>query len=63
MANLNKSFERKCQLWGWVLFIISSLFYGAASIRAGDMLGILGSLFFFVACLFFFIPFFFSAHD
>ena len=62
-AKLRKLFERKCQLWGWVLFITSSVFYGAASIRTGDLLGILGSLFFLVACFVFLIPFFFSDGD
>ena len=52
--------EKKCQIWGWVLFIASALFYGASAIRSGDLLGILGSLFFLVACFVFLIPFVFT---
>lgn len=54
----NKStFDRNCHIIGWSLFIISSLFYMAASIRAGDTIGLLGGLFFFAACLIFLLPF------
>jgi len=59
MAKNAKSFEIKCQLGGWLLFIASALFYGIASIRSGDLLGFLGSLFFLVACFVFLIPFVF----
>ncbi|MBC2703634.1 hypothetical protein [Desulfobacula sp.] len=59
MTGSRLSFERKYQIWGWALFIVSSLFYGAASIRAGDLLGVLGSLFFLVACIVFLVPFLF----
>ena len=51
--------EKKCQIWGWLLFIVSALFYGAAAIRAGDLLATLGSLAFLVACFVFLIPFVF----
>ncbi len=53
-----KSFDRKCQIWGWLLFIASAIFYGVASIRSGDMISFLGSLFFLIACFAFLIPFF-----
>ena len=58
MAGPGFSFEKKIQVWGWVLFIASACFYGAAGIRSRDMLSILGSLFFLVACIVFLIPFF-----
>ena len=57
MRDNKAKFERVCQLLGWGLFIISALFYGWASIRSGDVLGFLGSFFFFVACVVFLIPF------
>ena len=63
MAKNAKSFEIKCQLGGWFLFIVSALFYGIASIRAGDFLGFLGSLFFLVACFVFLIPFAFQGRS
>lgn len=49
-------FEKKCQVWGWVLFIISAVFFVAAAVRAGDWLGLMGSLFFLVACFVFLVP-------
>ena len=60
MEKYGKSFEIKCQLGGWILFIASALFYGIASIRAGDLLGFMGSLFFLVACFVFLLPFVFQ---
>jgi len=45
------------QLCGWVSFILSSLFYMASSFKIGDVLGFCGGALFFVACLFFFVPF------
>ncbi len=44
------------QLCGWVLFIFSALFFIASSIRAGDMLSLMGGLLFLFACLVFLIP-------
>ena len=44
---------RMFQLWGWILFIVSALFFIAASVRAGDMLGLGGGIFFLIACFVF----------
>jgi hypothetical protein len=41
---------------GWLLFIVSALFFTAAAWRAGDMLALVGSLFFLVACFSFLVP-------
>ncbi|MGF1472820.1 MAG: cytochrome oxidase subunit III [Rubrobacteraceae bacterium] len=38
------------ELWGWLLFVVSALFFIVASLRTGDVLGLLGGLFFFLAC-------------
>jgi len=62
-SKLTKRVKRNCQLWGWILFIISALFFIATSLRARDMLGLLGGLFFLVACIVFLIPFFRSDAD
>ena len=43
--------EQRINLAGWVLFVVSALFFIAASLRAGDTLGLLGSLFFLAALL------------
>lgn len=51
MARSQRSKEEKFQLGGWVLFIASASFFTAASLRAGDMLSLLGSLFFLGACI------------
>jgi hypothetical protein len=51
-------FEMKCQIVGWCLFLLSALFYMAASIRSGDLLGFLGGAVFFLACILFLIPLF-----
>ena len=49
--------ERRINLAGWVLFVVSALFFIAASVRAGDTLGLLGSLFFLIACFVFLLPY------
>ena len=41
---------------GWILFILSSLFFIWASWRAGDMLALAGGVFFFLACFVFLVP-------
>ena len=50
--------EQKYQLLGWVLFVLSAVFFIASSVRSGDMLGLAGALLFFVACFVFLVPFF-----
>ena len=42
---------------GWIFFTTSSLFYIFSSLRAGDTTGLLAAVFFFMGCVFFFIPF------
>ncbi len=55
--NLNKPrVQCRFQLLGWILFIFSAIFFIATSVRAGDMLGLMGALFFLVACFVFLIP-------
>ncbi len=58
MVKKQKNINRICQLWGWVLFIASAIFYGIASFRSRDMISFIGSMFFLVACFVFLIPFF-----
>ncbi len=50
MSENNPQKNRKFDLWGWVLFVISALFFMASSIRAGDVVGLLGGVFFLLAC-------------
>jgi hypothetical protein len=49
-------FEKKCQIWGWGLFILSAVFFMTAAVRTVDWIGFLGALFFFVACFVFLVP-------
>jgi F0F1-type ATP synthase assembly protein I len=44
------------QLWGWILFIVSALFFIGSSIRAGDIMSLMGGLFFLVSCIVFMVP-------
>jgi hypothetical protein len=48
--------ERSLHLGGWALFILSALFFIASGLRSGDIVGILGGIFFLVGCLAFLIP-------
>lgn len=43
--------QGRYDLWGWLLFVISALFFMASSIRAGDVVGFLGGTFFLLACI------------
>ncbi|MDF1791851.1 MAG: hypothetical protein P1U88_08075 [Thalassobaculaceae bacterium] len=46
-------------LWhlaGWLIFVVSALFFVAASWRAEDWLALGGSLAFLVACIVFMVP-------
>jgi hypothetical protein len=47
----------KCQVLGWILFILSALAFIASSIRSGDLYGLVGGVFFLVACFVFLVPF------
>ncbi len=48
--------QQRFQLWGWILFIASAIFFMASSIRAGDPLSLIGGAFFLVACFIFLAP-------
>lgn len=41
---------------GWILFTLSALAFLWATVKAGDVIGIIASLFFLVACIVFLIP-------
>lgn len=45
--------NRKCELAGWFLFIASSLFFMISSVRDRDVVGFVGGLLFFLACIVF----------
>lgn len=43
--------DKRYELWGWSLFVVSALFFIAGSIRDGDVVGLLGGIFFLLACV------------
>ena len=47
----------RIQILGWVLFIVSALGFIASSIKNGDTLGLVGGIFFLLACFVFLIPY------
>jgi hypothetical protein len=34
--------SKRYELWGWLLFVVSALFFMWSSIRTGDTVGLLG---------------------
>ena len=53
---MSQTRQNHFQLWGWILFIGSALFFMAASIRADDPVSLIGSALFLVACFVFMVP-------
>lgn len=49
--------SERLELWGWILFVVSALFFIVASIRTGDIIGFLGGFFFLIACVVFLLAF------
>ena len=47
----------RLELGGWILFVVSALFFIATSLRNGDAVGLLGRVFFFLACVVFLLAF------
>lgn len=48
--------ELHYHLAGWILFIICALFFLASSLKNHDVLTLIGSLIFLVACVVFMVP-------
>lgn len=53
MSSDGRGRNERPEIWGWILFVVSALFFISASIRSGDALGLLGGIFFLLACLVF----------
>lgn len=49
--------DKRYDLWGWLLFTLSALFFIISSLRNGDMIGLLGGVFFLLACVAFLAPY------
>ncbi len=52
--------DKRHDFLGWMLFVVSAAFFMASSIRAGDLVGLLGGVFFLLACVAFLAPYFFG---
>lgn len=50
--------SKQLEISGWIIFVASALFFTAASWRAGDMLALMGSLLFLLACFIFLAKYF-----
>ena len=49
--------ESKVNLVGWILFVISALWFIVASLRSGDTVYLIGSIFFLLGCVVFLVPY------
>lgn len=57
MSRSNPKKRRRFELWGWLLFVVSALFFILASLRSGDVVGLLGGIFFLLACVVFLVAY------
>ncbi len=48
--------ERHFHIIGWTMFVLCSLVYITASLKAGDMISLFGGILFLFGCIFFLIP-------
>ncbi|MEX0921619.1 MAG: hypothetical protein WD489_08675 [Rhodovibrionaceae bacterium] len=48
--------EHRFHLWGWIVFVVCAFFFIATTALAGDVLGVIASLLFLLACVLFLIP-------
>jgi hypothetical protein len=48
--------EARFHLCGWLLFVVCAGFFIASSIGSNDILGLIGSIIFLIACFVFIVP-------
>jgi hypothetical protein len=53
MAKDSPQKDERYEIWAWILFTISASFFVVSSLRNGDMVGLLGGVFFLLACVVF----------
>lgn len=53
---MSQTTQNRFHLWGWILFVLSAMFYIASSLRAADPLSLAGGSLFLLACLVFLVP-------
>jgi membrane protein DedA with SNARE-associated domain len=56
MSASNGKREARFHLWGWLLFVVCAGFFIASSIESNDVLGLIGSIIFLIACVVFIVP-------
>jgi len=56
MANDDREREMRFSLWGWGLFVACALFFIASSLQSHNLLSLIGSIIFLVACFVFLYP-------
>ncbi len=56
MSNDQSNRERKFGILGWTLFLVCAGFFIASSVEAHNMLNLVGSIIFLIACVVFLIP-------
>jgi hypothetical protein len=56
MGDDDKQREMKFNLWGWILFVVCAFFFIASSLQGRDLLGLIGSIIFLIACIVFLYP-------
>lgn len=56
MSSDGRERERKFHLAGWIVFLVCAGFFIASSIEAHNILSLVGSIVFLVACVVFLIP-------
>jgi predicted membrane channel-forming protein YqfA (hemolysin III family) len=56
MSDDNRNREVKFHLWGWILFLVCAGFFIASSIASNNVLGLIASIIFLIACVVFIVP-------
>ena len=56
MPSHDSNGETRFHLWGWLLFVVCAGFFIASSIESDDMLSLIGSVIFLMACVVFIVP-------
>jgi Kef-type K+ transport system membrane component KefB len=57
VSNNSPQKDKRYDLWGWILFTLSALLFIVSSLRNGDIVGLLGGVFFLLACVAFLAPY------
>lgn len=50
MPDQDREREMRFSLWGWMLFVVCTLFFIAVSLQSLDLLRLIGSIIFLAAC-------------